>query len=86
MRAEKRLKKVDFSLLSAMDIASLSDKHFQTLVKDIAEIENYITKICPFDIGETGLKPFECSTAQINGMKIDLTHFHFGKRFHFYHG
>ena len=63
--AEKRLKKIDFSLLSAMDIASLSDKHFQTLVKDIAEIENYITKICPLEIGETDLKPFECSTAQI---------------------
>ncbi len=63
--AEKKIQKIDFSLLTTSNLDALSDDAFKQLVKDLKGVESLILGVCPLDIGEPTHQPFECSAARI---------------------
>jgi gas vesicle protein len=67
--AEKKVKAIDFSLLTAADIDSLSDDVFQHFVGDILSVETLIAGVCPLDIGDQSHQAFDCSPAGIIGFE-----------------
>lgn len=62
--AEKKIKAIDFKILTAPSVNSLQGDAFTDLVAQILQIENLIVKVCPLDIGSKNVE-FECVAAQI---------------------
>ncbi len=63
--AESQIARIDFGLLTASDIESVTEDGFRQLVKGITEVEAQIIGVCPLDIRQQAHQPFDCLPARI---------------------
>jgi hypothetical protein len=63
--AEAKIRAIDFSVVATATVDPQSEKAFRSLVEQIAEAERLILGVCPLEIGEQSLEPFDCSPVSI---------------------